>query len=58
MEAALWQAAGVPTLGCGPAGGGMHADDEWLDLAQLRAFALALAHTAAAFGAPAAMIGR
>jgi acetylornithine deacetylase len=38
MEAPLWQAAGVPTLVCGPGGGGLHSADEWLDLRQLRAF--------------------
>jgi acetylornithine deacetylase len=51
MESALWQAAGVPTVVCGPAGGGLHADDEWLDLAQVRAFALALTAAARAFTA-------
>ena len=40
MESALWEAAGVPTVVCGPAGGGMHAADEWADLAQVRAYAL------------------
>jgi acetylornithine deacetylase len=49
MESAMWQAAGIPTVVCGPAGGGMHADDEWLDLAELRAFAVALAEAAARF---------
>ncbi len=43
MESALWQGAGVPTVVCGPAGGGLHAEEEWLDLAQLRAFTVALA---------------
>lgn len=38
MESALWQEAGVPAVVCGPAGGGLHAIDEWVDLAQLRAF--------------------
>jgi acetylornithine deacetylase/succinyl-diaminopimelate desuccinylase-like protein len=53
MESALWQAAGVPTVVCGPAGGGMHAEDEWVDLAQVRAYADALADTIGAFcGAP------
>jgi acetylornithine deacetylase len=52
MESALWQAGGIPTVVCGPAGGGLHADDEWLDLAQLRAFAVALTHAAVAFTAP------
>jgi acetylornithine deacetylase len=41
-ESALWEAAGVPTLVCGPAGGGLHAADEWVDLAQVRAYASAL----------------
>lgn len=43
MESALWQGAGVPTVVCGPAGGGLHSDVEWVDLAQLRAYAVALA---------------
>ena len=42
MEAPLWQAAGIPALVCGPAGGGLHAADEWLDLTQLRRYAAAL----------------
>ncbi len=49
MESALWQAAGVPTVVCGPAGGGMHAEDEWVDLAQVRAYAGALVDTIRAF---------
>ncbi len=49
MESALWQAAGVPTVVCGPAGGGMHAEDEWVSLAQVRAYADALADTIRAF---------
>ena len=57
MESAMWQAVGVPTVVCGPAGGGMHADDEWLDLAQLRPFAAALAEAASAFiGVPARLL--
>lgn len=48
MEAALWEAAGIPSLVCGPAGGGLHAVDEWLDLGQLRAYTTALAATLAA----------
>ena len=43
MESALWQASGVPTVVCGPAGGGLHAVDEWVDLAQLRRFPVAVA---------------
>jgi acetylornithine deacetylase len=42
MEAPLWQAAGIPALVCGPAGGGLHAMDEWVDLDQLRRYAVAL----------------
>jgi acetylornithine deacetylase len=41
MEAPLWQQL-CPTLICGPSGGGLHADDEWLDLGQLRAFTAGL----------------
>jgi acetylornithine deacetylase len=52
MESALWEAAGVPTVVCGPAGGGMHADDEWADLAQVRAYADALVDTISAFCGP------
>ena len=43
MESALWQASGVPTVVCGPAGGGLHAVDEWIDLAQLRRYPMAIA---------------
>ncbi|MGB7820039.1 MAG: M20/M25/M40 family metallo-hydrolase [Ornithinibacter sp.] len=42
MEAPLWQAAGIPALVCGPAGGGLHAADEWVDLGQVRRYAAAL----------------
>jgi acetylornithine deacetylase len=49
MESALWQAAGVPTVVCGPAGGGLHAADEWVDLAQVRAYATALREALVAF---------
>jgi acetylornithine deacetylase len=42
MESALWQEAGVPTVVCGPAGGGLHAVDEWVDLDQLRRFPAAV----------------
>ena len=52
MESALWQAAGVPTVVCGPAGGGMHAEDEWVDLGQVRAYADALVDTIRAFCGP------
>ncbi len=42
MEAPLWQAAGIPALVCGPAGGGLHAADEWVDLQQVQRYAVAL----------------
>jgi acetylornithine deacetylase len=42
MEAPLWQAAGIPALVCGPAGGGLHAPDEWVDLGQVRRYAEAV----------------
>jgi len=41
MEAPLWQQL-CPTLVCGPAGGGLHAVDEWVDLRQVRALTTAL----------------
>ena len=49
MESALWEAAGVPTVVCGPAGGGMHAADEWAGLGQVRDYADALVDTILAF---------
>lgn len=41
MEAPLWQQV-CPTLICGPAGGGLHAVDEWVDVRQVRAYVDAL----------------
>lgn len=38
MESALWQEAGIPSIVCGPAGGGLHAAEEWVDIEQLRRF--------------------
>ena len=49
MEAPLWQAAGIPALVCGPAGGGLHAADEWVDLDQVRRYAAALVDAVAAW---------
>ncbi len=49
MESALWEAAGVPTVVCGPAGGGLHTDVEWVELSQLRAYTTALAGIVTAF---------
>ena len=45
----MWEEAGVPTVVCGPAGGGLHTDVEWVELDQLRTFATALAGVVAAF---------
>lgn len=42
MESALWEAAGVPTVVCGPAGGGLHAAQEWVELGQVRDYTEAL----------------
>lgn len=49
MESALWQAAGVPTVVCGPAGGGLHSVDEWVDLDQLQRFPVAVADAVGRF---------
>ena len=51
MEAPLWQAAGIPALVCGPDGGGMHAADEWVDLDQVRRYAVALTEAVASWAA-------
>lgn len=51
MESAMWERAGVPTVVCGPAGGGLHADVEWVELDQLGAYAEALATLIPAFTA-------
>ena len=42
MESALWQGAGVPSVIYGPAGGSLHAVDEWVSVEQLRAYPRAL----------------
>lgn len=42
MESALWHAAGVSTVVCGPAGGGLHADLEWVEIDQLGRYAAAV----------------
>lgn len=55
MEAPLWEQL-CPTVICGPAGGGLHAVDEWVDLRQVRALAEALVevlgHGCDTLGAP------
>jgi acetylornithine deacetylase len=37
MDAALTQAAGIPTVVFGPGGAGAHSVDEWVDLASVDA---------------------
>lgn len=54
LEAPLWQQL-CPTVVCGPSGGGLHSDDEWVELAQLRAFTRALVDT---IGVPTLWSGR
>src|SRR4051794_432464 len=49
MESALWEGAGVPTIVCGPGGGGLHAADEWVDLEQVRLYASVLVDAVSAF---------
>ena len=49
MESALWEGAGVPTVVCGPAGGGLHTVVEWVELDQLRAYTEALTSLIPAF---------
>src|SRR4051794_25728742 len=46
MDAALIQAAGIPTVVFGPAGEGAHSVDEWVDLASVEACADGLVDTA------------
>lgn len=49
MESALWQDAGVPAVIYGPAGGALHAIDEWVDLPQVSAYPQVLAKAVAGF---------
>ena len=49
MESALWQAAGVPTVVCGPAGGGLHAIDEWVEVVQVERYAVAVTEAVGRF---------
>jgi len=48
-DAALIQAAGIPTAIFGPAGGGIHAVDEWVDLESLARFETILLHVTRSF---------
>lgn len=49
MDAALIQAAGIPTVVFGPRGGGFHADVEWVEIDQVVAAARILAETIVEF---------
>ena len=46
----MWEAAGVPTVVCGPAGGGLHTPVEWIELEQVRAYEQALTALIPEFG--------
>ncbi len=48
-DAALLGYAGIPTVLFGPAGAGLHADEEWVDLPSVEACATVLLATARAF---------
>lgn len=48
-DAALFQAAGIPAAIFGPSGGGIHADDEWVDLDGLALFERAALAAARSF---------
>jgi len=49
MDAALVQAAGIPTLSIGAGGGNLHAPDEWVSIPELEAIALVLEATCVDF---------
>jgi acetylornithine deacetylase len=49
MDAALVQAAGIPTLSIGASGGNFHAPDEWVSIPELEAIALVLEATCVDF---------
>jgi acetylornithine deacetylase len=49
MDSALLAAAGVETVVIGPAGGGAHAAEEWVEVSSLVALAEILARTALAY---------
>jgi acetylornithine deacetylase len=51
MESALWEAAGIPAVVIGPAGGGLHTDVEWVELPQLLAYTETLTRLIPAFSA-------
>lgn len=49
MESALWEAAGIPAVVYGPAGGSLHAIDEWVSVDQVRAYPIVLADAMRAY---------
>ena len=49
MDAALLQAAGIPTVVFGPDGAGAHSTEEWVDLASVDTCTKALTEVAAEF---------
>ncbi len=49
MDAALLAAAGIETVVIGPAGGGAHAAEEWVELGSVEKLAAILAHAAAEY---------
>ncbi len=49
MDAALFAAAGIETVVIGPAGGGAHAAEEWVELDSVEKLAAILAHAALAY---------
>ena len=49
MDAALLSERSIPTVIYGPAGGGFHGDDEWVDVASIETCAEVLAEAAKAF---------
>lgn len=49
MDAALLSERSIPTVIYGPAGGGFHGDDEWVDVASIETCAEVLAEVAKAF---------
>lgn len=52
MDAALFAAAGIPTVNYGPAGSGAHEAVEWVDLDSVVTCARVLAEAARRFGSP------
>jgi acetylornithine deacetylase/succinyl-diaminopimelate desuccinylase-like protein len=53
MDAALLQAAGIPTLSIGASGGNLHAPDEWVSIDELVALTRVLVRTCEEYAGPA-----